>query len=105
MLTFRTSKWSYTSSMSGGASFGPLLISGAKLVLSDPQNHSHSFRYADFGFGASPMRLPRSFQLPSIGGITLLGATSDFPGSGAMFTTSYFHGSELSPQDIEGAAI
>jgi hypothetical protein len=105
MLTFRASKWAYDSGVSGSASFGPLLASGANLVLKDPQERRHSFRYGGFGFGASFLRLPQRFQLPSMRGATLSGASSDFPGSGAVFMTSYFHCGELSQQDMQGAAL
>ena len=107
MLSIRKSKWVFDTSATYEFGLGLLSTSGGKMVLNDPQGHSHNFRYSGFGLGASSaiskIKLPPLPVLNRI--VSVTGSTENFHSRGWLYMTDSFSGDELARSDIQGGAI
>jgi hypothetical protein len=100
-MHFRESKWTFSTSNSGGGSIGFFGGEGGSVTLRDPGGMDVKFAY-----GALGATIGKGVQLPKIGkmntpGIT--GSSESFPSSGLVLLAPSFRGSELTVQDICGA--
>ena len=108
-MNYRTSKWTYNTGASVGASIGTFSASKGMLVLYAPSGTPKRFNFSTFGMVIGA-RLPKSIRLPDIAlprghGITASGSTTDFWADGIVLLHPAFPGSELSTNDFCGGTF
>jgi outer membrane protein OmpA-like peptidoglycan-associated protein len=102
-----TSKWTYDTSESRGASVAIVAAETGKLILKTPAGQRFAFDFAAVGAGAS-----FGFKLPGIGklqngGVSVSANYSSQANTsgGIVYTLDSFHGKELEPRDFTGFCL